>query len=99
MAYEGSLGVNLCCINKSTSTELYETINSMFSWYRNSAKCYAYLADVGGPSDFGKSKWFTRARNLQELLAPSHIQTDDRTGMEFFSRVWRRLSSKGGLGS
>ncbi|EAT84174.2 hypothetical protein SNOG_07898 [Parastagonospora nodorum SN15] len=91
--------VDTCCIDKSSSAELSEAINSMFSWYRESAKCYAYLADVGGPSEFANSKWFTRAWTLQELLAPSHIQTDDQTGMEFFSRDWKRLGSKGGLGS
>ena len=36
-------------------------------------------------------------RTLQELLAPSSIQTDDQTGMEFFSQDWTRLGSKGGL--
>ncbi|KAH5121083.1 hypothetical protein HBH71_052550 [Parastagonospora nodorum] len=91
--------VDTCCIDKSSSAELSEAINSMFSWYRESAKCYAYLADVGGPSEFANSKWFTRSWTLQELLAPSHIQTDDQTGMEFFSRDWKRLGSKGGLGS
>jgi hypothetical protein len=91
--------IDTCCIDKSSSAELSEAINSMFSWYKDSGKCYAYLADVAGPFDFAKSKWFTRAWTLQELLAPSHIQTDDRTGMEFFSREWKRLGSKGGLSS
>lgn len=34
------------CIDKTSSTELAEAINSMFSWYKNSAVCYTYLADV-----------------------------------------------------
>jgi hypothetical protein len=38
--------VDTCCIDKSNSTELSEAINSMFRWYRDSAKCYVYLADV-----------------------------------------------------
>jgi hypothetical protein len=29
----------------------------------------------------------------------SHIQTDASTGMEFFSRDWKCLGSKGGLGT
>jgi hypothetical protein len=38
--------VDTCCIDKSSSTELSEAINSMFRWYRQSTKYYAYLSDV-----------------------------------------------------
>src|SRR6266702_6883395 len=38
--------VDTCCIDKSSSAELSEAINSMFRWYRNAAKCYVYLSDV-----------------------------------------------------
>lgn len=38
--------IDTCCIDKSSSAELTEAINSMFRWYQNSAKCYVYLADV-----------------------------------------------------
>jgi hypothetical protein len=38
--------VDTCCIDKSNNNELLETINSMFRWYQNSAKCYVYLSDV-----------------------------------------------------
>src|SRR5467141_2349182 len=38
--------IDTCCIDKSSSTELQEAINSMFRWYRNAARCYVYLADV-----------------------------------------------------
>ena len=34
------------CIDKTSSAELSEAINSMFSWYRDSQICYAYLNDV-----------------------------------------------------
>ncbi|KAF1920763.1 hypothetical protein BDU57DRAFT_424245, partial [Ampelomyces quisqualis] len=85
------------CIDKSSSAELSETINSMFVWYKDSSICYAYLADVEHREAFGSSKWFTRAWTLQELLAPSHLQTDDHTGMFFFSRDWKSLGSKGSL--
>lgn len=91
--------IDTCCIDKSSSAELSEAINSMFAWYKDSGKCYAYLADVDEPEDFGCSKWFTRAWTLQELLAPSSIQTDKVNGMEFFSRQWQKLGSKSGLSS
>jgi len=35
-----------CCIDKNSLTELSESINSMFRWYRDAAICYAYLSDV-----------------------------------------------------
>jgi hypothetical protein len=38
--------VDTCCIDKSSSAELSEAINSMFAWYRSSERCYIYLADV-----------------------------------------------------
>jgi hypothetical protein len=59
--------VDTCCIDKTSSAELQEAINSMFRWYQNATVCYAYLADVPeGLSDmvkeeaFEKSRWFTR---------------------------------------
>ncbi|PQE12682.1 heterokaryon incompatibility protein [Rutstroemia sp. NJR-2017a BBW] len=32
--------VDTCCIDKSSSNELSEAINSMFRWYQDAAKCY-----------------------------------------------------------
>ncbi|TGO07686.1 hypothetical protein BTUL_0253g00020 [Botrytis tulipae] len=95
--------IDTCCINKSNGAELSRSINSMFRWYRNAARCYVYLSDVSGysvsgnhkciprlwESDFRKSKWFTRGWTLQELLAPVSI--------EFFSRERRRLGDKSSL--
>ncbi|KAF5572170.1 beta transducin [Fusarium pseudoanthophilum] len=37
--------VDTCCIDKTSSAELSEAINSMFRWYQQSAKCYVYLDD------------------------------------------------------
>ncbi|KAI0397790.1 heterokaryon incompatibility protein-domain-containing protein [Xylariaceae sp. FL0594] len=38
--------VDTCCIDKSSSAELSEAINSMFRWYENAAVCFTYLADL-----------------------------------------------------
>lgn len=38
--------IDTCCINKDSSAELSEAINSMFGWYAASAVCYVYLEDV-----------------------------------------------------
>lgn len=35
--------IDTCCIDKTSSTELSEAINSMFAWYEESAVCYAFL--------------------------------------------------------
>ena len=41
--------IDTCCIDKRSSAELSEAINSMYEWYKNSAVCYVYLADVCYP--------------------------------------------------
>ncbi len=38
--------IGTCCIDKTSSAELSEAINSMYGWYQESRVCYAYLADV-----------------------------------------------------
>lgn len=85
--------INRCCIDKTSSAELSEAINSMFRWYQNAQACYAYLADVSSdsgpsqePSEFSKSRWFTRGWTLQELIAPSNVV--------FYSRDWHILGTK-----
>ena len=40
------LWIDTCCIDKTSSAELSEAINSMFQYYSRSAVCYAYLRDV-----------------------------------------------------
>ncbi|KAI4909904.1 uncharacterized protein J4E92_010520 [Alternaria infectoria] len=68
--------IDTCCIDKSSSAELSEAINSMFAWYQKSVRCYAYLSDVSAANmkqDFPKSRWFTRGWTLQEMLAPRKV--------------------------
>jgi hypothetical protein len=89
--------VDTCCINKTDAVELQKSINSMFRWYKNAAKCYVYLSDVSTlevekdsnldlESALRTAKWFTRGWTLQELLAPSSV--------EFFSADYKRLGDK-----
>ncbi|KIW13334.1 hypothetical protein PV08_08522 [Exophiala spinifera] len=74
--------IDTCCIDKTSSAELQEAINSMFRWYRRAECCYVYLCDVPARDDldlpewtkiFKASKWFTRGWTLQELLAPHRL--------------------------
>ncbi|KAK1637510.1 heterokaryon incompatibility protein-domain-containing protein [Colletotrichum phormii] len=61
--------VDTNCIDKRSSAELSEAINSMFAWYREAEVCYVYMADVLASSSapdyrdrvtqFLNSKWFT----------------------------------------
>ena len=77
--------IDTCCIDRKSSAELSEAINSMYRWYRNAGECYVYLSDVAWVQDgkkgqmeqsrkeFRNSKWFTRGWTLQELLAPEWV--------------------------
>ncbi|KAF5681560.1 beta transducin [Fusarium denticulatum] len=75
------LWVDTNCIDKSSSAELSEAINSMFAYYQKSEVCFAYLVDVptaNQPEDvlhsqIERSRWFTRGWTLQELIAPKHL--------------------------
>ena len=85
--------IDTCCIDKSSSAELTEAINSMFNWYAQAQQCIAYLADVGKDigdaefeDEFRKSRWFTRGWTLQELIAPIN--------MIFYGRSWNELGTK-----
>jgi hypothetical protein len=82
------LWVDTNCINKDSSSELSEAINSMFTWYQNSFICYVYLDDFHFEDKdsliaFGDSRWFARGWTLQELLAPRNMQFFDASWMEF----------------
>ena len=79
---------DLCCIDKTSSAELSEAINSMYRWYQESGVCYAYLADVP-PNAFSKSRWFTRGWTLQELIAPSTVI--------FLDQKWQEIDTKSSL--
>jgi hypothetical protein len=46
--------VDTCCIDKSSSAELTEAINSMFRWYERAEVCYAFLSDLPVHSDLDK---------------------------------------------
>lgn len=85
--------IDTCCIDKSSSTELSEAINSMYAWYRDAKVCYAYLDDVESDEDptskdssFRRSEWFRRGWTLQELIAPRNVV--------FLARDWIEIGSK-----
>lgn len=75
--------IDTCCIDKSSSTELSEAINSMFSWYRDAAVCFVFVVDLppDKPTENGLDGcyYFTRGWTLQELLAPANVKFYDQT--------------------
>ncbi|KAK1479882.1 hypothetical protein CCUS01_00436 [Colletotrichum cuscutae] len=85
--------VDTCCIDKTSSAELSEAINSMFRWYRRARICFAHLSDVNDLAssatfleNLGASRWFTRGWTLQELIAPKAVT--------FYNTSWQLLGSK-----
>lgn len=99
--------IDTCCIDKTSSAELSEAINSMFDYYSNAKVCYAFIADLTLLNDrflnewskgdtrysekFRRSRWFERGWTLQELLAPKSLI--------FFDSAWRYIGSRDKLAS
>jgi hypothetical protein len=93
---------HLNSIDKSSSAELSEAINSMYQWYSNADTCYVLLEDIPSASMvrsdhfdperlFAKSRWFTRGWTLQELIAPAIV--------EFYALDWTEIGTKTSLAS
>lgn len=86
--------VDTCCVDKHSSAELSESVNSAWKWYSRAAICVVYLADVkteGKTSKqvleaFCSSSWWTRGWTLPELLAPQRLLLVDAD--------WRVLGHK-----
>jgi hypothetical protein len=85
--------IDTCCIDKTSSAELSEAINSMFRWYKMAEVCYSFLSDCPSgdhptkeDSAFARSRWFTRGWTLQELIAP--------TNLIFFNRDWVDIGTR-----
>ncbi|KAL1872658.1 hypothetical protein Daus18300_004204 [Diaporthe australafricana] len=67
--------VDTCCIDKSSSAELSEAINSMFRWYKRAT------------AEIEHCRWFTRSWTLQELLAPLHVEFFNRDWEHCFTKA------------
>ena len=87
--------VDTCGIDKTSSAELSESINSMYNWYRDSTVCFVYLQDIHAMvhpdgsytfPEFNRSTWFTRGWTLQEFIAPYNV--------EFYSSEWIYIGDK-----
>ncbi|KAF5368517.1 hypothetical protein D9758_002462 [Tetrapyrgos nigripes] len=88
--------IDSCCINKESSAELSEVINSMYGYYGDSEVCYVYLSDASSVEDprdvqsgFRKSRWFKRGWTLQELLSPRYVV--------FLGKDWEEIGTRWSL--
>ncbi|KAI0018852.1 HET-domain-containing protein [Xylariomycetidae sp. FL0641] len=77
--FKKCIWVDTCCIDKTTSADLGESINSMYRWYSRSSVCYAHLSDVADP--LSGNGW-----TLQESIAPKAVN--------FYSQSWEFLGSR-----
>ena len=97
----GGIFTQTCCIDKTSSAELQESINSMYKWYKESQICLVYLEDVGpgtgttgdtqatyenASNAFADCRWITRGWTLQELVAP--------TSLRFYYHDWTVMGDK-----
>lgn len=79
--------VDTLCVDKTSSADISETINSLPGYFQHAGLCFVFLEDLrGGPSlpwedTWAKCQYWTRAWTLQELLLPAKVQ--------FYDAQWR----------
>lgn len=71
--------IDTCCIDKSSSAELSESINSMYKWYNDSKVCLVYMVDVHRDASLD-ARAVEKAKHLERY---PHIQTS-----RWFTRGW-----------
>ena len=104
--------IDTCCIDKKSSAELSEAINSMYKWYKRSKLCYVYLSDVTMTPEeirlkntFNKIQWTTDSAGLMARFRSSYWFTRGWTLQEllapfnviFFDAGWNEIGTKRGL--
>jgi hypothetical protein len=86
--------VDTCCIDKRSSAELTEAINSMFQWYKDAVVCFVWLADLpteqsscSRPSTqqllvpgLESCRWFTRGWTCRSSLHPAALNSTTKNG-------------------
>jgi hypothetical protein len=78
--------VDTCCIDKTSSAELTEAINSMFRYYQAAAVCFVYLSDL--PTFLEPPSWSSNRRDdgswrTQETDLDNHLPQ-----CRWFTRGW-----------
>ena len=96
--------IDTCCIDKSSSAELSESINSMYSWYQRAEHCFVYLEDVSGilEPDFKSGHGTDRDELVKDELRKSRWFRRGWTLQEliapsnilFFNKTWNYLGER-----
>ncbi|KAK7428166.1 hypothetical protein QQZ08_005406 [Neonectria magnoliae] len=73
--------IDNCCIDKKSSAELSEAINSMFTWYANAAVCYVYLGDLLPVAQ-------RQSNSGQQPLSLDAAQLKNLQKAKWFTRGW-----------
>ncbi|KAK3631054.1 hypothetical protein LTR56_017078 [Elasticomyces elasticus] len=83
--------IDTCCVDKTSSAELSETINSMFAWYRDSAECYVFMDDLAVETlpIFGKDEKFDIEGRWRQGLGLAAIDNANAfMSSRWFLRGW-----------
>lgn len=104
--------VDTCCIDKTSSSELSEAINSMYQWYKLSAVCYVYMEDVEavpfgtvtaaarrGARDVRLSLGYEFSRSRWFKRGWTLQELIAPRCLEFYNKHWAELGTKSSLAS
>ena len=102
--------IDTICIDKTSSAELSEAINSMFKWYQFSTQCFTFLSDVESDNGLVRNilsdegfAWFERTQRKNTLIGFEQskwftcgwtLQELAPTYMIFYDRYWRLIGSR-----
>lgn len=100
--------VDTCCIDKKSSAELSEAINSMYRWYQDATVCFAYLSDMppGGllrelsenqSGDGELQNAFKACRWFSRGWTLQELIAPK--DLEFYNTAWWKFGTKSSLGS
>lgn len=79
-----TFGIDTCCIDKRSSAELSEAINSMYKWYQGAKVCYAFLSEIVARPGF----------EIGPALAEEHPSGQDAAYSVNFTTPVKRFESE-----
>ncbi|KAK2591824.1 hypothetical protein QQS21_010492 [Conoideocrella luteorostrata] len=91
LAYSEGYGyawIDTCCINKQSSAELSEAINSMYRWYHIADVCYALLSDLHDEPFVGLPNGFELLHEHGHELWKEAVLSTPFARCRWFSRGW-----------
>lgn len=96
--------IDTCCIDKNSSAELAEAINSMYRWYKYAEVCYVYLADIldsvalkaQEPGQGDTNTWnrnsFGHSRWFKRGWTLQEMMAPEKE-VRFYSSSWKRIGT------